>query len=278
GSNLRDLAVSYYLVSTFSPKFKKSGEFMLHLQEELDHREWLSTQERNALVLAGSINLKQDKKPWQAELKTGNVTTQIDYAGLKQVTSVDGESANGFEIKNLGPDTLYLSVTLAGYPDQKPEPVSNGVNIRRRYLTLAGEALARENENPFKSGDRMMVELSFSADQRMPNCLIVDLLPAGLELEDPNLSGSTMIDDIKVDKKTVAQWHQSFTIRHTEYRDDRFVAALDIPGKQPLRVFYPVRVVSPGSFLVPPPLVEDMVKPYIRAIGDVKPLITITNP
>ncbi|MFH2094013.1 MAG: alpha-2-macroglobulin [Pseudomonadota bacterium] len=278
GSNVRDFAVSCYLVSTFYPAFKNTADFMFLLQDELDKHEWLSTQERNALVLAGSISLKENQKTWQADIKTGDSITPVTHAGIKQITSLDGESATGFEIKNTGSDDLYLSVIMTGFEQQKPEPVSKGVQIKRRYLTLAGEALTKEDETQFKSGDRLITELLFSADQRMPNCLIADLLAAGLELEDPNLSGATIIDDIKVDNKTVAQWHSSLVIRHTEYRDDRFVAALDIQAKQTYRIFYPIRVVSPGSFLVPPPLVEDMVKPYIRAIGDVKPLITITNP
>jgi len=277
GSNLRDFAHAFYLLSTFYPTFNKASEFMFLLQDELDRRVYLSTQDRNALVLAGSISLKNRSQTWQAAVKTGQTTSAFQHAGLKQIISVDGESAAGFEIINTGQQDLYVAVTLAGYPAQQPDPVSNKVEIQRRYLTLDGTPLPQDDEQNFKSGDRMLVELSFSADQRMPNGLIVDLLPAGLELEDPHLSGSTVIDVIKVDKKTVEQWHQAYEIRHTEYRDDRFVAAIDIHAKEHFRIFYPVRVVSPGSFLVPPPLVEDMYKPHIRGIGKVNPLMSIEN-
>ncbi len=278
GSNLRDLAVSYYLLSSFYPRLKQRAQLLVDLQAELEKREWLSTQERNALVLAGSISLKKTADPWQAEVKKGNRITRVTHSGLQQISSFNGESANGFEIKNTGQNDIYISAMLSGFPDQKPEPVSDRIQINRRYLTLSGKEILPENRPALKSGDRMIVELSFIADQRMPNCLIADLLPAGFELEDPNLSGSTLIDEIKIDEKRVSQWHGQYKIRHTEYRDDRFAAALDIPAKQNLRIFYPVRLVSPGTFQVPPPLAEDMYRPYIRAIGDSPGLIIITRP
>ncbi len=56
------------------------------------------------------------------------------------------------------------------------------------------------------------------------------------------------------------------------------VAAINIPGHRDLRIFYPVRVVSPGDYLVPPPLVEDMYKPYIKGTGDGLGLMQVTNP
>jgi len=56
-------------------------------------------------------------------------------------------------------------------------------------------------------------------------------------------------------------------VRHEEFRDDRYVAALALERGQRAHVFYLVRAVSPGSFLVPPPLVEDMYRPGVRGIG-----------
>jgi len=279
GSDIRDLASAYYLVSSFYPFFKKGPQFLLGLQDKLYERQWLSTQERNALVLAGSLAIKESGKPWQAKINAGERSVTLAHDRQKQFVSVNGESANGFKITNTGKTGLYYSATLVGYPDQKPKPQAKGIKISRRYLTPSGIPIGTALQNmQFKSGDRLLVELTFTADKRMPNGLIVDLLPACLELEDPNLAGSMVIDEIKVDKKTVRQWHREFNTRHTEYRDDRFVAALNIPAQLDLRIFYPVRVVTPGDYLVPPPMAEDMYKPYIRGIGDDPTLMQVTHP
>ena len=60
-------------------------------------------------------------------------------------------------------------------------------------------------------------------------------------------------------------------VRHEEFRDDRYVAALKLYKGQKAHAFYLVRAVSPGTFLVPPPLVEDMYRPEIRGIGKSEP-------
>ena len=56
-------------------------------------------------------------------------------------------------------------------------------------------------------------------------------------------------------------------IKHSEYRDDRFVAAVSLQRWRSTDLFYLVRVVSPGTYTVPPPYLEDMYRPEIRAIG-----------
>ena len=89
--------------------------------------------------------------------------------------------------------------------------------------------------------------------------MIVDRLPAGLEIENPRLveSGST----------TGLAWlPQTTAPEHTEFRDDRFVAAFNAPtdgegGPATLTVAYIVRAVSPGTYLAPAATVEDMYQP-----------------
>jgi len=56
-------------------------------------------------------------------------------------------------------------------------------------------------------------------------------------------------------------------LKHQEYRDDRFLTALRLPKNHTVRLFYLVRVVTPGTYLLPPPSFEDMYQPAIRAVG-----------
>ena len=68
-------------------------------------------------------------------------------------------------------------------------------------------------------------------------------------------------------------------IVHEEYRDDRYAAALNLSRGDQARVFYLVRAVTPGTYTVPPPLVEDMYRPAVRGIGKVEPAkITVVEP
>ncbi|THB81382.1 MAG: alpha-2-macroglobulin family protein [Desulfobacteraceae bacterium] len=275
GSRIRDAAFSYYLISTFYPQSDQSHPFLVELIDALGERQWLSTQERNALVMASSIHLDAQGKPWQADLTFGTDTQPVSRSTSFEFTSAPDDAAKGFGILNTGTSDLFATIALSGYPDQKPEPSFNGVHIERRTLDTQGQVL---DVSTMTSGDRAIVELVFWAEKKMVNGLVVDLLPAGLALEDPNLAGSTLIDDILVDRQSILSWHQACEISHTEYRDDRFAAAVSIRARQRYRIFYPVRAVAPGEYLVPPPLMEDMYKPYIRGIGDSIPLIKVVNP
>jgi len=269
GSNIRDFAAAYYYLSTYFPAYKNAALFLFELEGQLADREWLSTQERNALVMAGAIRMHTKGEPWKARVTRGAQKTDLAHDQSRQLVFAGGTAAENFEILNSGTTDLFVHVILSGYPAQKPLPVSHGVTIQRRYLDLSGQVLGKNIfRTGFKSGDRLLVELAVQAEKRIPHCLVVDMLPAGIELEDSALSGSTFIDDIRVDERSVAQWQKAYTTRHIEYRDDRFMAALDIPGKQSVRIFYPARVVSPGTFQVPPPLVENMYRPHIRGVGD----------
>jgi len=56
-------------------------------------------------------------------------------------------------------------------------------------------------------------------------------------------------------------------IKHREFRDDRYVAAVSL-GRGKVDVFYLVRVVTPGRYAVPSTVAEDMYRPEIRGVGE----------
>ena len=47
----------------------------------------------------------------------------------------------------------------------------------------------------------------------------------------------------------------------------------------PARLFYLVRAVTPGTYVVPPPQVEDMYRPELRGVGPAVPeSVTVEQP
>ena len=116
-----------------------------------------------------------------------------------------------------------------------------------------------------------------SADQRTPDALVVDLLPAGFELENQNLDSAIKLDNFSVDQQPLSELIEQTQIKHQEYRDDRFVAAVDVNQHRAAHLFYLVRAVTPGSYKVPSPLVEDMYRPERRSLGETFDQITINN-
>ncbi|WP_462269024.1 alpha-2-macroglobulin family protein [Desulfobacter sp.] len=276
GSNVRDLAAAYYYVTTYFADYAFRGVFLHDLAAALKERQWLSTQERNSLVMAGAAKLAHPAGAWAADVTVGNRTGAHTGKGPGRVIFTKGSAAGGVSVTNTGTSTLYLDLVLTGYPNRRPAPQSHGAGISRQFLDTNAKPV---DIATLTSGDRLIVALKVeSQKQQLPHALVVDMLPAGFELEDPNVSGSFLIDDIAVDGKTISRWHDDCNTAHTEYRDDRFIAALNLGYNETCRIFYAVRVVSPGVFKVPPSLVEDMYRPYIRGVGKTVTHTRITSP
>jgi hypothetical protein len=85
--------------------------------------------------------------------------------------------------------------------------------------------------------------------------LVVDLLPAGFEIETTTVSKSRSTTDYS--------WLPKLTdATYTEQRDDRFIAALDLKsGAREFTLAYVVRAVTPGEFKYPALVAEDMYEP-----------------
>jgi len=85
--------------------------------------------------------------------------------------------------------------------------------------------------------------------------LVVDLLPAGFEIETATVSKGRSTTDYS--------WLPELTdVTYTEQRDDRFIAALDLKnGTRDFTLAYIVRAVTPGEFKYPALVVEDMYEP-----------------
>jgi len=129
----------------------------------------------------------------------------------------------------------------------------------------------------FKVGELLLVHLKISAKEWIPDALAADLLPAGFEAENQNLKHSFKMEDMKINGKSIWKLKEQSEILYEEYRDDRYVAAIRLSDYQLTHLFYLVRVVSPGTFSVPPAFVESMYRPEIRGIGETQAVVTVIN-
>ncbi len=158
------------------------------------------------------------------------------------------------KITNTGDAPVQVVVSVSGSP-VVPEPAaSNGFKIERNYYTLDGKPAdvtkARQN-------DRFAVVLKITeAKPEYGHIMVSDYLPAGLEIDNPNLVSSG-------DSGTLDWIEDGVDAENTEFRDDRFTAAIDraTDSKAVFTVAYVVRAVSPGKYVLPQAYVEDMYNP-----------------
>ena len=237
---------------------------------------WLSTQEQIALArlgkalsadnakrIAGSFSIAGDAESIPEAKAFGR---DFDYATL----------ARGVRFVPRGEPPYYASLDVAGVPREAPAPDARVIRVERRLYGIDGKLWTPRD---LKEGEALIVRVSIVADQDMPDALLTDLLPAGLEIENFNLGDGKQWADVVVDGINIGERGSQATIRHEEFRDDRYVAALKLEAGGTARVFYLVRAVTPGSYTAPPPLVEDMYRPALRGVGKSVPArITVVQP
>src|SRR6185295_8971696 len=130
-------------------------------------------------------------------------------------------------ISNESDGAIDAVVSVVGAALTQEPAVSKGFTIERTYYTLDGKkvnlASASGGEAELKQNDRLVVVLKVASPDTGGRILVVDRLPAGLEIENPRLVDSGDIKTLDWLKTTVKP-------EHTDFRDDRFVAGFDFFG------------------------------------------------
>jgi uncharacterized protein YfaS (alpha-2-macroglobulin family) len=283
GSNLRDTALMISLAHRYGlskPEYDGRvfdlARSLANEEHQADDRQrrygyrwlWLSTQEQIAIARLGKTLINDGDKVVSGTLAIGAASSEISPDRMWSREFGAAELAAGVRFTPQGDLPLYLSSDVVGVPRTAPAFDDHYVWIQRQFYTLDGKPW---EPGPLKEGDSLIVGLKLEAREAMPDALLVDLLPGGLEIENFNLTDAKQWADVVVDGIAITDRAQAAEVRHEEFRDDRYVAALNLGKGQTAHVFYLVRAVTPGTFQVPPPLVEDMYMPQVRGIGKSTP-------
>jgi uncharacterized protein YfaS (alpha-2-macroglobulin family) len=225
---------------------------------------YLSTQEQIAIARLGKTLIKDGDTAVGGTLTIGSASSEISPDRIWSRGFSGADVRAGVRFAPRGDLPLYVTTDIAGVPKTVPAPDDHYVAIERRFYTLDGKPW---EPAPLKEGDSLIVGIKMEARDAMPDALLADLLPGGLEIENFNLTDAKQWADVVVDGITITDRSSAADVRHEEFRDDRYVAALKLDEGQEAHVFYLVRAVSPGTYRVPPPIVEDMYRPEVRGIG-----------
>ncbi len=169
------------------------------------------------------------------------------------------EDAMGQEpvvFQNRGTTPVEITVTQIGVPEVAAQAGGEGYRIARRYYTLDGTPV---EVSQIKSGTRLVAVLSVDPlEDRFARLMINDPLPAGFEIDNPSLISSA-------DTGQFDWLSPSIETEMTEFRSDRFRAAVDWSGRDGFELSYILRAVQPGHYHHPAAQVEDMYRPHLRA-------------
>jgi uncharacterized protein YfaS (alpha-2-macroglobulin family) len=267
-SPLRDTAIMLTLAAELGDN--ERVERLTELLEQQDTRtENLSTQEQAWLAVAAATLLA----------KGGDVAIAVNGrdAGPARppVTLKPGEAeiAAGYRLDNRGQTPVFRAVTVTGVPSAAPSAMANIVSVTKTVTTITGGPV---DLNAVKQNDRLVVHLSGkAADSAYHQSILVDMLPAGWEIE-------SVVPRATAQSGNGFPWLGPITrTKSAEKRDDRFVAAIDLNATRPQRFFgaaddedddpgifnlaYVVRAVTPGRFVLPAAVLQDMYRPPVMA-------------
>jgi hypothetical protein len=229
---------------------------------------YLSTQEQLALFRLGKALVRDGNATFSGQLSVGDKTSALEAKKFWSRTFGANEVKSGVRLTPTGNPPLYVTQDVAGVPRTGPEPNDAKVWIKRTFYELDGKIY---DGHALKEGEGLVVGVAIEAKEEMADALFTDLLPGGLEIENFNLSDAKQWANVVIDGVQIDNRESAAEVRHEEFRDDRYVAALKLYKGQKAHVFYLVRAVSPGTFVVPPPQIEDMYRPEVRGIGKSEP-------
>ncbi len=246
GSALRDAAALVSLAGEGNAPRATLTQAVSRVEAARGLSPYTSTQENAWLVLASRA--------------LANETMALDVDGAPVKTALYRSykaaemSGKPVRITNTGDAPIQAVVSVGGSP-VTPEPAaSNGFKIERNYFTLDGKPT---DVSKVKQNDRFAVVLKITeAKPEFGHIMVSDYLPAGFEIDNPHLVSSG-------DTGTLAWIEDGEEPQNTEFRDDRFTAAVDRAAndKSIFTVAYVVRAVSPGKYVLPQAYVEDMYNP-----------------
>jgi alpha-2-macroglobulin len=209
---------------------------------------WLSTQEQGWIVLAGAALGNSPR----IAVAVGDGQTQDRIQPLYLRPKLE-QIAVGLRVANRGEGPIWANTTVFGVPSQPRGPVKNqGFTVQRSYYTLSGDStdLSKAAQN-----DVVVVVVTVHDDgPRGSQALLIDLLPAGFELENVRLANARQTDQFS--------WMPDLSeALYTEYLDDRFITGFESYPGYDYSFAYMVRAVTPGRYRVPAASVEDMYRP-----------------
>ena len=246
GSALRDAAALVSLAGEGNAPRATLTQAVSRIEVARGLTPYTSTQENAWLVLASRALSKE------------TMTLDVDGAPVKTAVYRSykaGEmSGKPIKITNTGEAPVQAVVSVSGSPITPGAAASNGFKIERSYFTLDGKPA---DVSKIKQNDRFAVMLKITeAKPEFGHIMVSDYLPAGFEIDNPHLVSSG-------DTGTLDWIEDGEEPENTEFRDDRFTAAIDRArdDNAVFTVAYVVRAVSPGKYVLPQAYVEDMYNP-----------------
>jgi uncharacterized protein YfaS (alpha-2-macroglobulin family) len=240
-SPVREAAIALLVLLDVDPESAQVPALAERLRKSVSLGRWGTTQENAFALMALGKHARRFKAA--GEFKA---TATLPDGSTREFSSREGLSLSELEpgqsvlVRSGGGGKLWAFWSAEGVPqDGKVAEEDSGLVVRRSFLDRQGNAVA---SGRLVQGELYRVELTVESRQRLENLVITDLLPAGLEIENPDLRGTA--------EPGVGPANDNWRVGHVERRDDRLLIFGDLYSGRGA-YSYMVRAVTAGRFALP---------------------------
>ncbi|MBN9557482.1 MAG: alpha-2-macroglobulin family protein [Alphaproteobacteria bacterium] len=235
---------------------------LLTKSRDVDMRLQDTTTQEKAWILRAAYALSKQKVPLSIAV---NGKPAAESAGAVRLSPSLAQLNAGISLLNQGGAPVWRTSSATGAPVSPLPARADGLSLTKTVWTMAGQPADLAN---LKQNQRVIVVLSGRMENNLLRQIgVIDLLPAGLEIEMP-LKGD--------DAKAYSFLSTLTDLSMTDVRDDRFVAALTLGWPADDRwsrkvehpefhIAYIARAVTAGRFVMPAATAEDMYAPGVAA-------------
>ncbi len=236
-------------------------------QTGLTSGRWYTTQENAWAFLALGKILKKQTDVNYTGTATINGTLYTKFNAQNYNFSDKNWAGKRVKIEIQGQGTCYYAWRAEGIPSRlNIDEFDHDLMVRRHYLNEQGIPADYSN---FKQGELIVGKITIKAmTEALENVAIVDMLSAGLEIENPRLQSRRGVDWIG---------ERSWQPKYIDIRDDRLILYGDVPYGREVTFYYGLRAVSEGTFILPPVQAEAMYAPMKASVAS-SGKITIGRP
>jgi uncharacterized protein YfaS (alpha-2-macroglobulin family) len=260
GSTIRNRAMVLLALLDAAPNHPQVSALVNRLSRDASEiGDWTTQEESWALLALGQLAQRQARQPAYSgtvlvggrSIGTfGNTPMKFNIPGNEpvQIKMNAGYAEGG---------AFYHLLTRGIPTDDAFKPAKAGLEVEREYLTREGKAV---DLGKVRQGDLLVMRTRVrSVSGPVQNVVVVNLLPSGLEVENPRLETTEKLS-----------WITDSNLRpsYMDLRDDRILVFANLPPNSWQTYYSVVRAVTPGEFRLPPVQAEAMYDPALRATGE----------
>lgn len=257
-STVRADAILLSVLADVDPHNVNVYKLANRLKNAAKNGRWGTTQENAfALLALGKILKNQDERDFRGEVYLDEQKI-ADFDSTKDFILNGARWAEGrITVKVFGAGECYYYLKSSGLLNRMDVPeYDRGLQVTREYLDRHGRPL---DVNHIAQGDLIVARISIKpAQEGLENIIFVDMLPAGLEIENPRLGSRAGLPWLE---------EESYSPDYMDIRDDRLIFFLSLGQVKEYQFYYALRAVTSGEFILPSVKAECMYSPEIASFN-----------